>query len=192
MLAPMPTPRTPARSRRPSSAEVEPLLELTQVLVAVAVRSVEAAAAPLTLPQFRALRVLDRTGPCNGGGLAEHLGTHASTVTRICDRLVALGHITREPRADNRREVELAVTPSGHALAQAVLVQRAEELKDMLGALSPEVRQCLADALPPLLDAAQDQHGELPRGWAHEGVTFALRKGRARAEHAQPDEEDPC
>ena len=146
---------------------MEPLLELTQVLVAVAMRSVAAAAAVVSLPQFRALLVLERVGPCNAGGLAEHLGTHASTVTRICDRLVALGHVSRELQPGNRRSVALDVTPAGRALVRAVRRHRARELGAMLSAMEPAEREQLTAALPSLLATADAQHGELPEGWAH-------------------------
>ena len=112
----------------PEAPAVERLLELTRVLVALAERSVAVAAPTVSLPQFRALLVLDRVGPCNGGGLAEHLGTHGSTVTRICDRLVALEYVTRDQRPENRREVALEVTAQGRAVVRAVEAYRADEL----------------------------------------------------------------
>jgi DNA-binding MarR family transcriptional regulator len=145
------------------------LLELTRALVGVAVRSVDEAASAVTLPQYRALLVLTRVGPCNAGALAGQLGTHPSTVTRICDRLVALGCLTRQTRSDNRREVELDVTPSGRAVVQAVEQHRADELRRWLRALPAPAREQLAAALPDLVALATDgrQDRDRPAGWAH-------------------------
>lgn len=148
-------------------AAVEDLLELTRFLVSLAAQSLEAAAPTLSLAQFRALRVLDRLGPCTGGGLAEQLGTHASTVTRLCDRLVATGHITRELRPDNRREVALEVTAQGRALVRAVEAHRADQLTRLLQALAPERRRELASGLAALVEAVGAEHGEVPEGWVH-------------------------
>jgi DNA-binding MarR family transcriptional regulator len=145
------------------------MLELARALVGVAMRSVEEAASDVSLPQYRALLVLERVGPCNAGGLAEQLGTHPSTVTRICDRLVALGYLTRETRSDNRREVELDVTDSGRALVHAVEQHRADELTRWLDAMPGDSRGQLAAALPDLVAVATPsrQDGGVPVGWAH-------------------------
>lgn len=149
-----------------ADAEMELMLELTRALVAVATRSLDAVGGKVTLSQFRALYVLQHTAPCNAGSLAEHLGSHPSTVTRLCDRLVALGYATRVVRADNRREVELDVTPAGRRIVRAVMRRREAELGHMLAPLAPAVREHLQQALPALVAAARDQHGELPEGWA--------------------------
>lgn len=148
-------------------AELDQMLALTRSLVALAMRSVDAAGDTVSLPQFRALYVLDTTGPCSAGGLAEHLGTHASTVTRILDRLVTLGYATREVPAENRRLIELDITGAGRVVVRAVMQQRATELQQMLDALPATARRQLGAALPHLVSVAEGQHGQLPEGWAH-------------------------
>src|SRR5690348_4842377 len=95
---------------RPSAADVRLLMDLSSTLVAVAVRSVGVIDGAVTLPQFRALAVLERVGPCNAGTLAASVGLHVSTITRLCDRLVEAGLLTRSVKPDNRREVELRIS----------------------------------------------------------------------------------
>lgn len=146
---------------------VQELLALMQALVAVASRSVERAGPSVSLPQFRALLVLTGVGPCNGGELAEQLGTHASTVTRISDRLVELGYATRERREGNRRQVVLDVTARGRALVAAVRADRERELLRLLGAMPAPARAHLAAGLPDLLSVLEREHRTLPSGWAH-------------------------
>ena len=143
--------------------DVDRLLEITRGLVALALRSVEAAAPTVTLPQYRALLVLDRVGPCNGSGLAEQLGTHGSTVTRICDRLEALGYVTRALKAGNRREVEIVLAGPGRRVVDAVERYRGEAISALLAAMDGGDRDHLARALPGLQAAAS----QLPSGWAH-------------------------
>ena len=138
----------------PPSGVVDDLVELSRLLVSTAVRSLDAAGAAVTLPQFRALALLARTGPCTSGGLAAGLGQHGSTVTRLGDRLVAAGWVTRQNRQDNRREVELALTPAGQELVTRVLTARAAELENLLARLPAADRDALAAVLPRLLAAA--------------------------------------
>ena len=137
--------------------DVDDLVELSRLLVSVAYRSLEVPAEPLPLPQFRALTVLARQGPCSAGGLAEALDQVGSTVTRMCDKLVAAGLVTRQNRPDNRREVEVAITDAGRQLVDQVLDARAAELEQLLGRLRKPSRAALAKVLPELLTAA-DQH----------------------------------
>jgi DNA-binding MarR family transcriptional regulator len=152
-------------SARPQSVQPRPahrqdvldLVELSRLLVSVAYRSLVVPEASVPLPQFRALAILDRHGPCTAGGLAEALDQIPSTVTRICDKLVAAGLVTRQNRPDNRREVEVKLTGAGHQLVQDVLTARAAELEQMLKRMPRASRTSLATALPDLLTAA-DRH----------------------------------
>lgn len=150
-----------------SKTDVTLVMELSRALVAVAVRSLGVIDGEVPLPQFRALVALRRVGPCNAGELADAVGLHISTITRICDRLVTAGLITREIRADNRREVELAITPLGSALVDRVWAARAAELSVALRQLTAAERAGLRAGIPALLaglgepaaDGSQDALG---------------------------------
>ncbi|MDQ6649259.1 MAG: MarR family transcriptional regulator [Actinomycetota bacterium] len=133
------------------SGDVSLLLELSRALVAVAVRSLGAIDGEVPLAQFRALVVLKRVGPCNAGELAEAVGLHVSTLTRICDRLVTARLITREVKPASRREVELDITPAGAALVDRVWAARSAELSSALRGLTPNERDALRVAIPALL-----------------------------------------
>jgi DNA-binding MarR family transcriptional regulator len=146
--------------------DVDDLVELSRVLVSVAYRSLAAAPESVSLPHFRALAVLARHGPCTAGGLAQALGQHPSTVTRIGDKLVAAGWVTRGPRSENRREVELCLTTAGRRLTRTVLRARARELDQILARLSPARRRALALLLPELLDAAHTVLDGRAAAWA--------------------------
>src|SRR5690348_10669687 len=97
---------------------VDALLRSSRVLVSVAVRSLGAVTEDVTLPQFRALVVLAERGPQGAGALADALGVHASTLTRMCDRLVAKSLITRGTTSGSRREVELALSARGRRIVR--------------------------------------------------------------------------
>lgn len=132
------------------------LMDLSRSLVVVAVRSLGMIDGEVSLPQFRALVVLKRVGPCNAGQLADGIGLHISTVTRLCDRLVSAGLITRQVRPENRREVELTITPAGSELVDRVWSARSAELSAALRSLNAAQRSCLRDVIPPLLGVLGD------------------------------------
>ena len=49
----------------------------------------------MTLPQFRMLAVLADLGRARSVQVARALGLQASTVTRLADRMVAAGYVSR-------------------------------------------------------------------------------------------------
>src|SRR5436190_21503242 len=103
-----------------ASDVVDAVLRASRVLVAVAVRSLAAVDRAVTLPQYRALVVLASRGAQRPTVLAEARGVHPSTITRVCDRLVVKGLIPRGVSLANRREVTIALSPSGRRPVDSV------------------------------------------------------------------------
>src|SRR6201994_2711644 len=95
----------------PGAAEV--LQAATRMLAGVALRSLDALDAAVTLPQFRLLAVLADLGPVPTGQAARTLGLDPSTVTRLADRMVAAGHVTRGTDPRHPGVGTLRLTPSG-------------------------------------------------------------------------------
>lgn len=145
--------------------EVLLLMEVSESLVALALRSLGAAEGKVNLQQFRALRLLEERGPCNAGGVAAALDLHPSSVTRLVDRLVAAGYVTRDVKAHNRREVEVDVTRDGRRIVAAVLGRRTQELQAVVGAMGDEAAARLRDVLPALLAAQRAEDDGQPEGF---------------------------
>src|ERR1700761_1130313 len=101
----------------PGTAEV--LQAATRMLAGVALRSLDSLGTAVTLPQFRLLAVLADLGPVPSGQAARALGLGPSTVTRLADRMVAAGHVTRGTDPRHRGVVTLALTASGRDLGAA-------------------------------------------------------------------------
>src|SRR3954467_13124765 len=76
---------------RTDAAATAAVLVASRALVGVAARSLAAFEDVVPLPQYRALVLLASRGEQNVGSLADALGTHPSTTTRLCNRLVAKG-----------------------------------------------------------------------------------------------------
>ena len=142
---------------------VDAVLGASRALVAVAARSIAAVEPGVTLPQYRTLVVLASRGPQNAGTLADELGVHPSTVSRMCDRLVGRGLIVRAIAPASRREVSIALTPAGRALLDRVTTVRRAALAEIVGRVPLELRPGMVTALRAFSAAA----GEVPdQAWA--------------------------
>ncbi len=141
-------------SARVDTELVDTVLRASRVLVAVAARSLAGVDDDVTLPQYRALVVLASRGTQRPGDLAAALGSHPSTVTRLCDRLVAKDLVERHASPSNRREVSIALTRRGRRLVDRVTVKRRAELSEILARVPERERASMVHALDALGDAA--------------------------------------
>lgn len=130
------------------------VLLASRALVGVAAGSLASVEEVVTLHQYRALVLIGTSGERNVGGLADGLGIHPSTATRMCDRLLAKGLIERTPSEDSRREVMLRLSPEGRQTVSTVMVQRRRELRRILGRLTPGERGAVVAALTAFASAA--------------------------------------
>jgi DNA-binding MarR family transcriptional regulator len=135
---------------------VDAVLRASRVLVSVAVRSLAGVDDDVTLPQYRALVVLASRGPQRPTELAERLAVHPSTVTRLCDRLVAKQLVERSASAVNRREVWIRLTGKGRRLVDRVTVRRRHEITGIVAEIPLSERAATVHALHALGDAAQE------------------------------------
>ena len=148
--------RSVSRSGRDGSTDA--VLVASRALVAIAARSLAAVEDTVTLVQYRGLVLLASRGDMNVGTLANALGLHQSTATRLCDRLVGKGLVERSHPAESRREVFVALTSDGQSLVRTVNARRRTEITRIMGRMPQARRALLADAFSEFADAA----GELP------------------------------
>lgn len=134
----------PAASTDDVDALTDALLAASRLLVAVSARSI---ASSITIPQFRLLVVLDTHGPLKPTALAEHLAVNPSTATRMVDRLVTAGLVSRERSAVSRRELVVRLTTDGAAVVREVTRRRRAEIARIVGRMPPGTRHGLVRAL---------------------------------------------
>jgi len=127
-------------------ADVAAFERLTQALVGITVQSLDALDGAVTVAQFRLLRTLDGLGRVSSTTLATALGTAASSVTRLVDKLEAAGFVQRGADAHSRTIVTLEVTEAGRDVVAAVLARRHALLEQVLDAMGPEERDRAATA----------------------------------------------
>ncbi len=145
---------------------VDAVISASRALVAVAARSLAGLEGEITLPQYRALVVLTSRGTQRVGDLAAALGVTPSTATRMCDRLVRKGLIERHRPVDDRRALQIRITPRGRALVRQVTRRRRAEVERILAVMPETGRAGLVTSLGAFARAA----GEVPEqdwslGW---------------------------
>jgi DNA-binding MarR family transcriptional regulator len=148
---------------------VDAVLRGSRALVAIAARSLADADRAVTLPQYRVLVVLASRGPATAGALADALGVHRSTLTRMCDRLVAKRLVTRAESATSRREITISLTARGRALVDSVTERRRHDIARVIERVPVAERTPMVDALHALGDAAgEPADAAWPMGWVAE------------------------
>ncbi|GAB3112869.1 hypothetical protein GCM10027160_15470 [Streptomyces calidiresistens] len=110
--------------------------------------------APVSSSQLRVLYVLERDEGINLRTLGELLGAAPSSVSRLCDRLQAVGFVERMPSAASRRELELWLTPRGRSYLRELRARREEALLSVISSLSPTEQRALVEGLSAFRDAA--------------------------------------
>jgi len=142
----------------PDGAVLDAVLTASRTLIAVAERSLGAAAEETTLAQYRALVVLASRGPQRLVDLARALEVTPPTAGRMCDRLLRKGLIRRSRARADRREVLVSVTPAGRQVVDHATARRRELLAEILGRLPTGQQAAVAAALQAFAAAA----GEVP------------------------------
>lgn len=125
---------------------VDAVLAAAPVLVAISVRSLAATGDVVTVSQLRVLMLVAGRSGVNVAAVAVELGVHRSNATRVVDRLVRAGLLTRVPDPADRRRLVVELTDDGRRLVTDVDDHRRAEIATVLARIPPE-RLAGADAV---------------------------------------------
>jgi DNA-binding MarR family transcriptional regulator len=139
-------------------AVVDAVLTASRSMIAVATRSLGAAAEETTIAQYRALVVLASRGPQRLVDLAGALDVAPSTAGRMCDRLVRKSLVRRHRARADRRAVLVSLTAAGRRVVDEATERRRALIAEILDRLPEPAQQAVAQALRAFADAA----GEVP------------------------------
>lgn len=147
----------PSVSARPSSAAT-PIPDATAMAESLrlsatrlARRLRQEASTGLTPSQLSALAQIDHHGPLTLGALADRERVAPPTITRVVTKLEAEGLVSRQPSREDRRAVNVVVTPAG-----ADLLARTRRRKDAwLAARLAELDEVDRDRLAAALDVLE-------------------------------------
>lgn len=108
--------------------------------------------ADLSHSELSALEMLTResVGP---GDLARHLGVTSAAATGIVDRLVARGHVERQPHEADRRRTQVVLTDSGRAEVIGHLMPMFLALDELDRSLAPDERDVVDRYLTGAIEA---------------------------------------
>lgn len=137
-------------------ALVDEFLTASRVLIAMAVRSIDAADPAVTAPQHRLLVLLAARGPQLIGDLAGELNVNSSSATRQCDRLERKGLVSRARSATDGRAVMVSLTPLGRSLLDVVTKVRRAEISAVVERMGPDDAAEVLAALRKFSAAAEE------------------------------------
>lgn len=100
----------------------------------------------LTIQQFYALEVLDGKSLAMGD-LADQVGLHQSTMSRVVDRLERDGYVVRKRDPGKKRLVEVSLTADGRKLYRFLDRECREITSQLLESLPADRRKDCVDAL---------------------------------------------
>jgi DNA-binding MarR family transcriptional regulator len=142
----MPAARTSAPTMT-LSEQTDVVLAACRLLVAISVRSMAEVEADVTPTQLRVLTILATRGPLSISAVADAMSVHLSNASRVCDRLVTSGLVTRTGDPADRRQAQLTLSRRGRSVVRKVFAARHEAVHDVLGRLPRTRRVELIQAL---------------------------------------------
>jgi len=136
------------------AAEVVAVLDAATPLVLLWGSAEQGAQPQVSAAQLRVLLLVAQYGSMNLNALADELEAIPSSASRLCDRLIAAGWLTRQPNERNRREVILGLSRSGRRLLDDLAASRRSAFARVLAAMAPTDRQALLTGLTRFNEAS--------------------------------------
>lgn len=141
----------------PQAAAPSPLVCATAVLDAVpaAMDGIRAAmrlhvGGQMSVPQFRCLAFVARDPGTSIGAVAAFLGVTMPTASAMVDRLMRAGEVASRVSSQDRRRLELELTPAGQAHLRRIRRDARAELAQALSTCNDTDRQQLCQGLDVL------------------------------------------
>ena len=113
--------------------------------------------APVSTSQLRVLYILEHNEGINLRTLTEALGSTPPSVSRLCDRLQAVGFVERAPSTNSRRELQLRLSARGRTFLRDLRARRERELRAVIGRMPAKQRAALLAGLESFCDTAYEE-----------------------------------
>ena len=114
----------------------------------------------VSVAQCYALETLVKRGPLRLQALADEMYLDKSTTSRVADSLIRKHYVRKIEDPNDRRAVELSLTPEGRALYQQIHAELVAEEASMIEGLSPDVVEGAVTLLNKLTLAARQRLGD--------------------------------
>ncbi|PTT89322.1 MarR family transcriptional regulator [Pelomonas sp. HMWF004] len=129
------------------------MYRLTHRLRVLQTQHARAAVDGLTLQETRVLGYFARHGGGTQSELAAHSGRDRAQIARVVGRLRELDLLQADPAGEDRRQIQLRLSPQGQDLWAALSEANAQLSARITGELSAQERQQLTQLLGKLLQA---------------------------------------
>ncbi|WP_406256787.1 MarR family winged helix-turn-helix transcriptional regulator [Streptomyces chartreusis] len=126
------------------------IIELLDVMWEHARNSTAEATGPTSASQLRLMYVVDRQDGIRMRTVCHQLSSAPPTVTRMCDRLQAIGFLERMPSPDSGREIALRLTTAGKRHLQRIRERRDSMLHQAISNMPSTERRALGKGLAVL------------------------------------------
>ncbi len=104
----------------------------------------------MTAAQWAVIATVARSQQSTPGEIAEYIGIHGGSVTRLLDRLVDKGFVERISHPTDRRALIVRLTSAGKALVPKLEKRSKTENNRFLERLEPDVRATFVEHLKRL------------------------------------------
>lgn len=133
----------------------------------------------LSIPQFRALYMVQAQPAANLSAVAEHLGISLPATSRLVGGLQSRGFVQRRDRKDDRRQLELAITTRGAEVLDAARAATLARMRRELARLDDGQRKLVVRAMRLL-------RGVFEPAWPKAGTRQGARAERKPARKKTP------
>lgn len=128
-----------------------------QIMQAIRVEMRRGRGSDISIPQFRAMRFIQRYPDSSLSSLAEHLGLTPPSVSKLVDGLVNQKLILRGMSPEDRRKITLSVTTIGSAIVNSARTNARSTLAEKMKSLSDSDLQSILQAMQLLHLIFNDQ-----------------------------------
>lgn len=118
--------------------------------------------ATFSLPQYRVIMLLSRSGPLSISELKEQLKTAQSTVSEMAERLVQQGLLKREKSPADRRKTLYQLTEKARKQIANHKTTMHERLASVLDAFESQDQEQFIQAFEEIADLIQKLHERTP------------------------------
>ena len=84
--------------------------------------------------------------------LAERTATDQSSVSTVVQKLVTIGYVSRTPRKEDRRQMEIRLTPKGRTVVRKTPPPAQQKILAAIDAMSPRDRKALAELMEAFVE----------------------------------------
>ncbi|MFH9749035.1 MarR family winged helix-turn-helix transcriptional regulator [Streptomyces anulatus] len=157
----------PSRIWQEATHSASSIIEHLDVMWDHARNATKGMTAPGSTSQLRLMYVVDREDGIRMRTVCQRLASGAPTVTRMCDRLQAIGFLERLPSPDNGREITLQLTPTGKEHLQRIREQRDAMLHQAIDNMPAAERRALALGLAGMQKQLNTTHCDAQAPGSH-------------------------